>query len=227
MPPRCEALTRAGHIADVLGCSIAMADMELRLGRLRDAERTLARALELAEANVPAGATVMRGTADMLVGLSRVAWYRNDLAGVAERLRRSDELGEAASLAQNPYRWRVADGAPACRRGRPAAALELLDEAERVYVGDYSPNVQPIHALRARVLAARGDVAEALAWAREHQVSRRRRADLPTRVRAHHARPGPARRARRDGVRGEPAPRPWPSSTGCSSPPRTAAASGP
>ena len=32
-----SALTRAGHIADVLGCSIAMADMELRLGRLRQA----------------------------------------------------------------------------------------------------------------------------------------------------------------------------------------------
>ena len=27
-----------------------------------------------------------------------------------------------------------------------------------MYVGDYSPNVQPIHATRARVLAARGDV---------------------------------------------------------------------
>ena len=42
--------------------------------------------------------------------------------------------------------------------GELSAALELLDEAERVYVGDYSPNVQPIHATRARVLAARGDI---------------------------------------------------------------------
>jgi LuxR family maltose regulon positive regulatory protein len=166
-----EALTRAGHIADVLGCSIAVADMELRLGRLRDAERTLARALALAEANVPPGATVMRGTADMLVGLSRVAWYHNDLDGVADLLRRSDELGEAASLAQNPYRWRVQMARMRAAEGDTAAALELLDEAERVYVGDYSPNVQPIHALRARVLAARRDVGEALAWAREHRVA--------------------------------------------------------
>ena len=40
-----DGLARAGHIADVLGCSLALADMELVLGRLSDAERTLANAL--------------------------------------------------------------------------------------------------------------------------------------------------------------------------------------
>ncbi len=165
------ALTRAGHIADVLGCSIAMADMELRMGRLRDAEQTFAHALELAEANTPPGARVMRGTADMLVGLSRMAWYRNDLVAAAEHLRRSDELGEAASLPQNPYRWRVGMARLRAAEGDLAASLDLLDEAERVYVGDYSPNVQPVHASRARVLAASGDLAGARAWARDHGVA--------------------------------------------------------
>jgi LuxR family maltose regulon positive regulatory protein len=55
--------------------------------------------------------------------------------------------------------------------GDLSAALELLDEAERLYVGDYSPNVQPVHATRARVLAVKGDVAQARAWARQHAVS--------------------------------------------------------
>lgn len=163
------ALARAGHTADVLGCSIAMADMELRLGRLRDAEGTFQYALDLAQTS--AGSTVMRGTADMLVGLGRVAWYRNDLSAAAEYLRRSDEFGEAASLAQNPYRWRVGMARLRAAEGDLSAALELLDEAERVYVGDYSPNVQPIHATRARVLAARGDLTEARAWATQHRVT--------------------------------------------------------
>ena len=38
--------------------------------------------------------------------------------------------------------------------GDYTTALELLDEAERVYVGDFSPHVHPIHATRARVLLA-------------------------------------------------------------------------
>jgi LuxR family maltose regulon positive regulatory protein len=166
-----NALARAGHIADVLGCSIAMADMEIRLGHLRKAERTFARAFELATASSPTGSAVMRGTADMLVGLSRMAWYRNDLAAAAEYLRRSDELGEAGSLAQNPYRWRVGMAQLRAAEGDLPAALELLDEAERVYAGDYSPNVQPVHATRARVLAARGDFTETRDWAHRHRVT--------------------------------------------------------
>ena len=81
-------------------------------------------------------------------------------------------------------------------RATRSAALELLDEAERVYVGDYSPNVQPVHATRARVLAARGDVADAARLGTRTPGSRRRRADVPARVRARHPRQGPARRAR-------------------------------
>ena len=35
-----------------------------------------------------------------------------------------------------------------------STALNLLDEARRVYVGDFAPPVHPIHATRARVLTA-------------------------------------------------------------------------
>jgi LuxR family maltose regulon positive regulatory protein len=166
-----EGLTRAGHIADVLGCSLTLADMELALGRLRDAELTLERALELADEHGPARPAVMRGTADMLVGLSRAAWHRNDLDAAAGFLRRADELGEPAGLPQHPYRWRVALARLRTADRDYAGALELLDEAERVYVGDFSPQVHPIHATRARVLLASGDVAGAAAWARQHGLS--------------------------------------------------------
>ncbi len=165
-----EALTRAGHIADVLGCSIAKADLELGLGRLRAAEHTVQHALDLTRASTPSGPGVVRGTADMLVASSRVAWHRDDLSTVADLLRRSDELGEGAALAQNPYRWRVQMARLRAAEGDLPVALDLLEEAERVYVGDYSPDVQPVHATRARVLTARGDLAAARAWAREHGV---------------------------------------------------------
>ncbi len=166
-----EGLTRVGHIADVLGCSLALADMELTLGRLEQADRTLEHALALADLHRPAGGDVMRGTADMLVARSRVAWHRNDLSGAATYLRRAEDLGESAGLAQHPYRWRVALARLRAGAGDLADALDLLDQAERVYVGDYSPPVHPIHATKARVLTAAGDLRAARAWAREHRLA--------------------------------------------------------
>jgi LuxR family maltose regulon positive regulatory protein len=141
--------------------------MELALGRLRDADRTLEKALGLARED---GSEVLRGTADMLVALSRAAWHRDDLAAAAELLRQADDLGEAAGLPQNPYRWRVAMARLRAAEHDWPAALELLDEAERVYVGDFSPPVHPVHAARARVLVASGDVAAATDWARRHRL---------------------------------------------------------
>ena len=162
-----EGLHRVGRIADVCGTSITLADLELTLGRLDEAQRTFERALELAEREEPG----LRGTADVLVGLSRVAWERGDLAAAADHLHRADELGESAALGQNPYRWRVGMARLREAEGDVATALQLLEEAERVYVGDYSPNVQPVPAVRARLLAAHGHVDEALDWARRQGLS--------------------------------------------------------
>lgn len=161
-----RGLERAGHFADVLGCSLTIADMETALGRLRDAERTLHRALDLADEHKHGG-YALRGTADVLVALSRVAWHRDDLPTAAELLRQADDLGEAAGLPQNPYRWRVALARLRAAEQDWAAALRLLDDAERVYVGDLSPRVHPIHATRARILAASGNLSGARAWARD------------------------------------------------------------
>lgn len=171
-----EGLTRADHIADVLGCSLTLADMELALGRLRDADQTLRRALDLADSHDRAGAAegrgrTMRGTADMLVGLSRCAWHRNDLDEAATFLKQADELGEPLGLPQHPYRWRVALARLRAAENDYTGALELLDEAERVYVGDFSPQVHPIHATRARGLLAAGDVTAAADWAHQHQLA--------------------------------------------------------
>ena len=50
----------------------------------------------------------MRGTPDMLVGLSQVALERNDLEAASGLLDRAEELGEHLGLPQYPYRRRVA-----------------------------------------------------------------------------------------------------------------------
>ena len=163
-----QGLRRAGHIADVLGCSVALADIRTTKGRLGDALRTYEQALQLA---APEPGTVLRGTADMYVGLSQIACERGDLQAATQHVLRSRELGEHIGLPQNPYRWRVAMAQILESQHDPAGALTLLDEAQRLYVGDFFPNVRPVPALRARVLAAQGDVSQALGWAREQGLS--------------------------------------------------------
>jgi LuxR family maltose regulon positive regulatory protein len=160
-------LQRLGHISDVLGCSITLADIENTQGRLRQAQSTFERALELARPEGPG----LRGTADMYVGLSQLAWERNDLDTASGYLRRSEELGARAGLPQNPYRWRVAMARVREADGDLAGARDLLDAATRVYVGDFSPNVRPVPALRARILAAQGDLSAANDWVRQRRLS--------------------------------------------------------
>ena len=161
-------LRRAGHIADIFGCAIAMADIRLAQGRLGEAMRTYEQALQGAPEQ---GGPVLRGTADMHVGMSEVHRERDDLPAATQQLLRSQELGEHAGLPQNRYRWRVAMARIRQAEGDPVGALDLLNEAERLYMGDFFPNVRPVPALKARVWIAQGRLGEALGWAREQGLS--------------------------------------------------------
>ena len=162
-----DGLRLAGHISDVLGCSITLADIRITQGRLTDAVRHYQDALRLADDDP---APVTRGTADMHVGLSQVACERNDLTTAAHHLALSRELGDAAGLPQNPYRWRVAQARLRSARGDLPGAVQLLDQAEQVYFGDFAPNVRPVAALRARVQLAHGDLAPATTWAHGYDL---------------------------------------------------------
>ncbi len=161
-------LLRAGNVADTLGCAIVLADIRLVQGRLGEARRTYEQGLR--RALQPDG-SVLRGTADMYVGLSAIHREQNDLGAARDLLLRSQELGEHAALPQNPYRWRVAMARIQEAEGNVSAADELFDEAERLYVGDFSPNVHPIAASRARLWVTQGRLAEALDWTRLRGLS--------------------------------------------------------
>ena len=163
-----EGLRRAGFIADILGCSIALADIRITQGRLGEALRTFEQGLQLAGEQ---GGSVLRGTADMYVGLSEIARERNDLRAATQLLLRSQELGEQTGLPQNPYRWRVAMARIRAAEGDLRGALDLLNEAKHLYVGDFFPEVRPIPALKARVWIRQGRFGEALGWAREQGLS--------------------------------------------------------
>jgi LuxR family maltose regulon positive regulatory protein len=103
--------------------------------------------------------------------MSELHRERDDLHAATQHLLRSKELGEHTGFPQNRYRWRVAMARIREAQGDLDGALDLLGEAERLYMSDFSPNVRPIAALVTRVWVAQGRLGEALDWARERGLS--------------------------------------------------------
>jgi LuxR family maltose regulon positive regulatory protein len=161
-------IEKAGFRSDAIGVSLALADMRIAQGRLHDAMRTYERGLEIA---ADQGGMSLRGAADMHVGISEILRQRDDLAGAARHLQLATDLGEANGLPQNPYRSRVAAAGIRQAEGDAEGALQLLAEADRLYATDYSPEVRPVGAMRARVWIANGRFPEARSWALERGLS--------------------------------------------------------
>jgi LuxR family maltose regulon positive regulatory protein len=161
-------MERAGIAAQAIGCAIALGDIRIAQGRLQEAMGTYERGLQLA---TPHGAPLLRGTADMYVGMSELARERDDLEAATQHLLRSQEFGEPMELPRNPYRWCVAMARIREAQGDLDGALDLLDEAERRYVADFFPNVRPVAALKTRVWLAHGRLGQALGWVREQGLS--------------------------------------------------------
>ena len=159
---------RAGYISPAIGGAITLADIQIAQGHLYEAMTTYERALQWA---TTPGVPVLRGAADMHVGMSSLHYEHNDLKTATQHLLTSQALGELAGLPQNPYRWRAAMARIREVQGDLDGALNLLDQAERLYEGNFSPNVRPIAARKTRVWVAQGRLDEALGWAREQGLS--------------------------------------------------------
>lgn len=161
-------LQQAGHIADTLGCAIALADIRMTQGRLRDAMSIYAQAMQVA---TPPDRPTLRGAADMHVGMSVLLYEGNDLAASLQHLLASKALGEHLGLPQNRYRWCVAMARIRKAEGDLDGTLDLLDQAAHLYASDLFPNVHPVVARKARVWLAQGRLDEALGWVREQGLS--------------------------------------------------------
>ena len=124
-------LQKVGYISDVIGGSVTLADIRITQGRLREAMSIYERGLQLATKQ---GAPALRGAADMHVGMSELYCERNELNTAEQHLLKSKELGELNGLPKNPYRWRVAMARIREVQGDLEGALNLLDEAESLYM---------------------------------------------------------------------------------------------
>jgi LuxR family maltose regulon positive regulatory protein len=163
-----ENLRLAGYISPAIGSAIVLADIQITQGCLHEAMTTYERGLQWA---TETGASVLSGAADMYVGMSSLHYEHNDLETATQHLLTSQSLGELAGLPQNPYRWRAAMAHIRQAQGDLDSALQLLEEAERVYDGNFSPNVRPIATRKVRMWLSQGRLCEALNWVREQGLS--------------------------------------------------------
>ena len=161
-------LRLAGYIPPAIGGALTLADLQITLGRLRDARSTFERGLEWAA--LPEG-RARQGGADMHVGLAALLYEHNDLDAAEQHLGMSRSLGELAALPQNPYRWRATMASICAARGDLDGAQAWLTEAERLYDGNFSPKVRPIAARRARLWLAQGRLNDAQRWVTAQQLS--------------------------------------------------------
>jgi LuxR family maltose regulon positive regulatory protein len=162
-----ENLQLGGYISPALGCAITLTDIQLTQGCLQDAMTTCEQGLQWATKDT----RVFQGAADMYVAMSNLHYEHNALATARKCLLTSQSLGELAGLPQNPYRWRAAMARLKQAEGDLEGALHLLEEAERVYESNFSPNVRPVATRKVRVWLAQGCVDEALGWVRQQRLT--------------------------------------------------------
>jgi LuxR family maltose regulon positive regulatory protein len=162
------SLRMAGDPTQSNSGAFILANIRTEQGRLREAARIYEQALQLA---ADRGEPMPPGIADLHVGMSELRREHGDLEDASRYLQRSKELGEYGGISENRYRWYVARARLEEARGDPDGALDLLDEAERLYIRSPDPYVRPIAALKTRVWIRQGRLAEALGWTRERDLS--------------------------------------------------------
>ena len=163
-----EEMQKLGNQMFAIASAFAVADMQVILGRLGEAEKALQQALQRAAAYGKEAETI---TAHHHLGLALLARERGDDAEAAQHLQTAADLGQRTTLVDWPYRWNLAQARFKESDGEWDAALDLLDEAKRVYVKNPIPMLQPVEAHQARVYLKQGRLDKATSWLRERGLS--------------------------------------------------------
>ena len=158
----------AENIPFVISFTSYLADIMLAQGCLHEAIRTykhtLERTMEQSELKVPE-------TAVLHLGLSELYLELDDMKAAASHLLHSEELGELIAFPPWYRHWSRAQARLKTTQGDLDGALEILNEAKRLYFRHPVPDVRPVAALRARVWILQGNLTDALDWAHAQGLS--------------------------------------------------------
>jgi LuxR family transcriptional regulator, maltose regulon positive regulatory protein len=148
--------------------AFAKADLLVATGRLHAAIATYQQSLQRAAKSGPEAQAI---TAHHHLGLALIDHELGQDESVALSLQTAAELGQRTPLVDWPHRWKLAHARLKESAGEWDAALELLDEARRVYVKNPVPITRPVEAMQARVYIKQGRLDKAESWARERNLS--------------------------------------------------------
>jgi LuxR family maltose regulon positive regulatory protein len=159
---------KVGNLHFAISGTYGLGDIRMVQGRLHEAIKIYAQVLQLA---LEQGEPLLRGTADLYMGLSELYREQGNAEAAIQHLLCSEELGEQAALSDWRYRMCRLQACFKETEGDLAGALDLLEEAERRYRRTPVPDVRPLAALKTRVWVAQGRLSEALNWVHEKGLS--------------------------------------------------------
>ena len=158
-----NAMRQIGNVVFVIATAFGVADILVAQGRLREALRTYEGSLQWA---AEAGPEAQAITAHHHLGLALLYRELGNAEDFAQHWQKAEALGQRTTLADWPHRWHVAQARVKESEEDFDAALDLLDEAQRVYVKNPVPDLRPVEALKAQVYLRQGHLSKAQAWAR-------------------------------------------------------------
>jgi LuxR family transcriptional regulator, maltose regulon positive regulatory protein len=161
-------LRKAGNIPDAISTTVVLADIRMALGRLQEATRT---SEQLMQFIMDHGEPICPETADLHRELSELYLEQFDLESASQHLQKSKELGEKAELPVWRYRWFFSQARFNETRDNLDGAIELLNEADKLYIRTPLPDSHPISAMKARIWVAQSRLTKALEWVNEQGFS--------------------------------------------------------
>lgn len=158
----------AGNGIFAISSTSVLAAIRVAQGRLQKAFTTYQQALQLvADQRQPMPLVA----ANLHRAMSEIHREWGDLKAATEALLKSEELGKQAALSEPPYRLCISMALVKQSQGDLDSALDLFDQAARLYQRDRLPDVRPIAALKARVWVQQGRLTDALGWVRQQNLS--------------------------------------------------------
>ncbi len=157
-----EIFQKLGSIQIVVSATLGLVNIGMAQGLLRATVKTCEQALQMA-AEQPE--PILRGLADLYLGLSEIRYEQGDLATASQLLQKGEALLAQGSVSGIDYLWWLVKAQLTAAQGNLDIALEQLHKAAQLKrQRSPIPNVRPVEALKVRWWLQQGRLTEALGW---------------------------------------------------------------